>query len=383
MHPFHLRLGLLGIAVSSLVACGDDAGGAGGSGGSTSTSPGTAGAGGGGTGVGGAGGADVEPAMALVHRVGRFDDSDPERPASSWSGTSFRTRIDGEELSVRLDGAAGVFFQIVVDGAPAGRFETGGGEASYPLVAGLGAGQHDVEIYRRNEGFFGDVRFLGFEPGGAGELVLSPSPYAYQLEFIGDSITCGYGVEGPDENCNFSGDTESAYVSYAAIAARALGASAHLIAYSGKGVHQNYGGDMTEPMPELYGRTLTQDPNLAWDFAAYVPDAVIVNLGTNDFSAPIQGADFVADYVALLGEIRGNYPNAAIFCVSWTGWGADNQAHVATAVQTFGDPGVHEVEFTIDAQDGWGCDYHPSVVTHQKLGAQLAEQITTTLGLRL
>jgi hypothetical protein len=56
---------------------------------------------------------------------------------------------------------------------------------------------------------------------------------------------------------------------------------------------------------------------------------------------------------------------------------------VSTAVDMLGDPAIHEVEFTIDPQDGWGCDFHPSVVTHQKLGAQLAEQITTTLGLRL
>jgi hypothetical protein len=313
--------------------------------------------------------------------VGRFDDSDPARPASSWSGTSFRTRVNGEDLSVRLDGAAGIFFEIVIDGASTGRFETNGGEASYPLAAGLGPGEHDVEIYRRNEGFFGDVQFLGFEPGGAGMLVPSPSPYSLKLEFIGDSITCGYGVEGPDAFCPFSGDTESAYVTYGALAARALGASAHLIAYSGKGVHQNYGGDMNETMPELYERTLTNDPALAWDFTRYVPDVVVINLGTNDFSAPIQGADFIADYVGLLDQVRVSYPSTAIFCVSWDGWGAENQAHVGTAIAMFGDSRVYEVQFTIEPQDGFGCDYHPSAATHQKLGTQLAQEIATTLGL--
>ncbi|MCC6559280.1 MAG: hypothetical protein IT372_40675 [Polyangiaceae bacterium] len=376
MSTSRLRLALLGLALTALAGCGGD---------DPAAPGGGSGAGGSGAGGGGAGGAGGSgggaPEVALVHRVGRFDDTDPARPVSSWSGTSLRTRLEGSDLSVRLDGAAGVFFEILIDGASAGRFETTGGEAAYPLATGLAAGQHDVEIYRRNEGFFGDVAFLGFEPGGAAQLVPSPSPTSYKIEFIGDSITCGYGVEGPDEFCNFSGDTESAYITYAAIAARALHASAHLIAYSGKGVHQNYGGDMTEPMPELYNRTLTNDPSSTWDFSRYVPDAVVVNLGTNDFSAPIDGDAFVADYVSLLGAVRAHYPSAAIFCVTWAHWGAGNQGHVTTAISAFGDPGVHEVELTIEPQEGFGCDYHPSAATHARLGAELAQQIAATLGL--
>jgi hypothetical protein len=91
--------------------------------------------------------------------------------------------------------------------------------------------------------------------------------------------------------------------------------------------------------------------------------------------------DFITDYVGLLDQVRGSYPSADIFCVSWEGWGAENQAHVGTAIAMFGDPRVYEVQFTIDSQDGFGCDYHPSAVTHQKLGAQLAQEITATLGL--
>jgi hypothetical protein len=278
-----------------------------------------------------------------------------------------------------MAGADGVFFQIVVDGMPTGTFVTSGGDGTYELASGLPRGIHDVEIHRRNEGFFGNSQFIEFVAVD-GTLVESPSPYAHRMEFIGDSITCGYGIEGPDEFCNFTGDTESAYTTYAAIASRNVGAAAHLVACSGKGVFQNYGGDTNEPMPAIYDRTLTSDAMPVWDFQSFVPEAVVINLGTNDFSAPIQESDFVGAYVDLLTTVRGHYPMAAIFCVTWEHWGAQNQGYVSSAVTQFADANVHEVEFTIEAADGWGCDYHPSLATHAKLGALLTTELERTLG---
>lgn len=367
------------------LACGDSegSGGAGGSTGQTTTGQTTTGAtmttsSSSSTGTGGDGGAP--PVTALEHLVGRFDESDPAGPTATWSGTSYLTRIDGTDLSIDLEGPAGVFFQVVVDGAPTEVFQTEAGASPYVVASGLPAGTHDVLVYRRVEGFFGAVQFRGFVPGNGTTQVESASPYVHRVEFIGDSITCGYGVEGPNESCNFSGDTESAYETYAAIASRNVGAAAHLVAYSGKGVFQNYGGDPNEPMPVLYERTLTDDSGPTWDFGKFTPEAVVINLGTNDFSAPVAEADFVGAYVDLLGTVRGHYPNAAIFCVTWQHWGAENQGYVLSAIDQFADSNVHSVEFSIDPNDGWGCDYHPSLVTHQKLGQVLTTAFEQTLG---
>jgi hypothetical protein len=311
--------------------------------------------------------------------MGRFDTSDPAVLAFTWSGTSLATVVDGTGASVDLDGAADVWFETIVDGASTGRFKTSGGAASYPVATGLAKGTHDVQIVRRNEGFFGVVKFKSFTPEG-GALVPTPSPYAHRLEVVGDSITCGYGDEGADPSCKFSGATENAYLAYGMLAARATNAAVHLIAYSGKGVHQNYGGDMKELMPELYERTLTDDPKQAWDSAIYDAEAVVINLGTNDFSVPIDGAAFEADYVKLLKQVRGHHASASIFAVKWKHWGASNEAHVEKAVATFGDPKASTVEFEMLAADGAGCDYHPNLVTHSKLGAQLATLLKGQLG---
>ena len=382
-----LAAGLLAVASLLFTACGGEDGGSGGSGGTstgttTSSSSSTGGEGGSGaTGGGAAGGSGGEaPVMALVHRAGRFDDTDPTGPVSSWSYSGFHTRIDGSELSVVLGGASGIYFEVAVDGQPSSVFQTSGGQQSYTLTTNLPAGEHDIAVYRRNEGFFGNVQLLGIEPGAGTTQIESPRPFAHRIEFVGDSITCGYGVEGPDENCNFSGATESATITYAAIASRTLNAEAHLIAYSGKGVYQNYGGDLNELMPELYLRTLTNDAASSWDFSSWTPEAVVVNLGTNDFSAAISEGQFVPAYVALLATIRGHYPEAAIFCVTWAHWGATHESWVQSAMTQSGDANVHHVGFSIDPNDGWGCDWHPSAVTHQKLGDLLATTMAAELG---
>ncbi len=364
--------------------CGDSTGGgaSGGDGAGGGDAPGGAGTGAASAGGGDAGGAGQggEVAMALVHRVGRFDLSNPDAPTFSWSGASMQTRVDGTGLSIVLDGASEIWFQIEVDGALTGTFQTTGGMQTYPLATGLPQGPHDVRVIRRNEGFFGNVSFQGFEPAEGAALIESPTPHARAIEFIGDSITCGYGVEGPDEFCNFSGDTETVVATYAFITAENVGADAHFIAYSGKGVHQNYGGNTDELMPALYQRTLTGDAGSQWDFSSFTPDAVVINLGTNDFSAAIDGAAFSADYVGLLATVRQNYPAATIVAVTWAHWGAGNEDLVHDAVATFADPNVLETQFSIDGADGWGCDYHPSAVTHQKLGAQLTALLESELG---
>lgn len=354
------------------------AGGAGGAGGTVGT---TSTEGSGGTtsvGGGGAGGAPVE--TALVHRVGRFDDTDPSRPKASWSGTTFRTRVAGTSLSVRLGGATNIHFQVEVDGAVFGKFVTTGGDETYEVASGLSDGEHEVLLVRRNEGFFGDVAFLGFEPGPGASLVETPWPYAHTLELLGDSLTAGYGIEGPNGMCNFSAATESFYGTYGAIAARNTNAAVHAIAYSGKGVFQNYGGDKNQLFPELWSRTLTNDAASLWDHSKFTPEAVVVNLGTNDFSAQLAESDFVGAYVALLDDVRARYPAALIFCVTWAHWGASKEGWVKSAMTATGDPDLRHVGFSFESADGLGCDGHTNLVTNAKLGQLLTLALQEELG---
>ena len=133
--------------------------------------------------------------------------------------------------------------------------------------------------------------------------VPEPSADAPRLEFIGDSITCGYGAVGDAvvaETC--SGGTgvqlEDYDMTWGAEVCRQLGAVCHTTAWSGRGMLKNYadgpeGGQRDSiKMPALWRQTLGSEPagsgaDNAWfessqgSVANFRPDGVLINLGTN------------------------------------------------------------------------------------------------------
>ena len=96
------------------------------------------------------------------------------------------------------------------------------------------------------------------------------APATRRLEVIGDSISAGYGNEGTYP-CQFTSATENQYLSYEALAARALNAELYTEAWSGIGMLHNYDGGTTDVMPDRYPRTLPERATSTWDFARFVP----------------------------------------------------------------------------------------------------------------
>jgi lysophospholipase L1-like esterase len=296
-----------------------------------------------------------------------------------WSGVGAVFRFDGTAASVSLDDAAG-YFTVVVDGELQAPLVTSPGLQTYPLAAGLPAGEHTVELYRRTEGSFGPTVLHGVELTGE---LLPPPPVDRRIEVIGDSISCGYGNEGVDP-CNFSAETENHYRTYGAFAARSLGAELSTVAWSGKGVIYNYGDDKNDPLPAIYDRTIAAEA-APWSFA-WQPDAVVINLGTNDFSTDDDPPKevFVPAYVDFLVHLREVYPEAYILIVAPSLWGqeatmvAGYLTEVVAQRQADGDSEVAFADINVD-WIGAGCNGHPSVATHEAMGAKLAAELAAAL----
>ncbi len=368
---------------------GDGGSGGAGTGGSTGGSGGVGGSGGGvggsggSGGIGGSGGGSAgTPEVAFL---GRVDRGEPDVVKFAWSGSGILFRFSGTDASVTLDDNAG-FFTVLVDGQLGPTLATSKGASSYPVASGLAAGDHEVRLYRRTEALFGETRFLGVDLGG-GTLLAPPPPAARRIEIIGDSITCGYGNEGPDQFCNFSAGTENHYLTYGSIAARNLGADLVTVAWSGKGIIYNYGDDKTDPLPSLYDRTLPSNAGSVWNFS-WQPDAVVINLGTNDFSTdgdPSEG-EFVGAYTAFLGHLREKYPSAFILALVPTLLSGNDlataESYVNKAVTARNGSGDKKVEaYSMMVQsEGWGCDYHPSLKTHANMAASLTTVLKDRMG---
>jgi len=330
------------------------------------------------------------PVMAAgVRWVGRVDvTSNPDQPRFAWSGTGFVARFNGTSLAAQLSvSGASEIFKAVVDGTPQAAFTAPSGQAMYMLASGLTAGVHTVEVYRQTEGPQGETRLTGLTVGD-GALMDPPAGPDRLIEVIGDSITCGYGDLGTlaDSDCY---PTESHWDTYEAIAGRALGAEVSTIAASGRGIIRNYGGDTSGTMPMLYDRTITNVGGIAWDFHVE-PQAVIINLGTNDISngKGDPGDAFRDTYITLLQTIRGEYPHTYIVCIIAPllngGDLSTISGHIRDAVAARNAAGDSNVEFfsSIPAQtsDKYACQYHPNVAENMMMADLLVAELKSKLG---
>ncbi|MDE6420785.1 MAG: hypothetical protein K2K87_09695, partial [Lachnospiraceae bacterium] len=118
-----------------------------------------------------------------------------------------------------------------------------------------------------------------------------------KIEFIGDSITCGYGVDDENRDHHFSTNTEDATKAYAYKTAQLLDADYSLVSYSGNGIVSGYtsqGVKVSEQqLSKKYecfavsygsGADGFKASSIDWDFSRFTPDIVVINLGTNDYS---------------------------------------------------------------------------------------------------
>lgn len=325
--------------------------------------------------------------LATVHFVGRVDLSTPATPRYAWSGTTALARFDGTGISVALADGYANQFAVYVDGAVTPKAVKTSGDATYVLASGLRSGTHDVALVKRTEAFQGEITFKGFTVTG-GALIATADPTTRTIEFIGDSITAGYGVDGAGPNCGFSADTENEDIAYGALTARALGAGHAAIAWSGIGVYQDGSGSKTDQMPVRYLRTLPDESASTVDFGRQPPDVIVVNLGTNDFAHGDPGQPFTDAYTAFLATLRAHHPGVPILAAlspMLDGTARDQAgADIAAAVKARNDGGdalVQTFDFGVQsASDGYGCDYHPSPTTHQKMASKLVPVIRALKG---
>lgn len=324
------------------------------------------------------------PPPPLVRFVGRFDTHDPAGVRFAWPGSTVGARFKGTAVAVRLKDDGRNFFQVLVDGEPKAVLHTDAHKEIYPLAEGLPDGVHDVAIYRRTEPKLGETTFLGFET--AGTLLPPPPAPERRIELIGDSITAGYGNEGPNATCTFNPAEENQYQTYGAIAARALNAEHVTIAWSAQTIGQ---------MTEYFERTLPARTDSQWDFKAWVPQVVVLNVGTNNFATydPTE-VRYVRIYQALFDRVRKVYPTALIVCLLGPMLtdiyppGKKNltlaRKYMAATMAKIKDSGEKNFEYVElpeqNHANGLGCGFHPSLKTHKLMADRVVQVIHERLG---
>lgn len=220
------------------------------------------------------------------------------------------------------------------------------------------------------------------------------------IEFIGDSITCGFGIDDASGTGTFSTATEDITKTYAFLACEALNADCSIVAFSGYGLlpgNTVTGSGIThapKTVLQYYDKIgyssghigICYPQNYSWTFLRPA-DIVVINLGTNDALYIEQGynteAEFVEAYMDLITEVRDKNPKAKIIC----SLGMMNQTlypAIENAVSSINmGPGIQNVFLLkFDQQlpeDGVATDGHPSAATHVRAAEQLVNRIREIL----
>ena len=216
------------------------------------------------------------------------------------------------------------------------------------------------------------------------------------IEFIGDSITCAYGVEGKDQYEGFMTSTENFMKSYAYLTAKQLDADYSAVCYSGHGIVSGYsssGDAVTDSLvPDYYDYVGKYGSyKVPWDFASHENDVVVINLGTNDNTYAskdyeTRGVEYAEKYAEFLTHIHEVNPDAYIICTVGTMGCTEMYPYIEMAVESFkkssGYDRIMSYQSATHTQaDGMGSDWHPSEKTQQNSAYVLADKICQALGM--
>ena len=323
-----------------------------------------------------------------IRYVGRTLVSPDNSVSYDWAGTYFETILTGGKLSARLSEKGNAYYNVFVDGKEAGVVKTCGTDTVIDFVSGIGKAPHKVRIQKRTEGEFGRTTLHEFILAKNGSVTPVTDTPKRHIEFIGNSLTCGFGVDDPDKTHPFKLETENCNHSFSNIIPRYFDADYTLIAHSGQGVVRNYGDSVRvskRTMTERMLNTFDEDPDIMWDFKAYKPDLVVINLGSNDFSDPAQPykSEFIASFKRMIKNIRDNYGNVPVVTVYSPTVPYPVFDYFEAAVAETGDPDIHlfKMEPNLFNTDfDYGAVWHPNCSGQRKMAMSLIPYISTITG---
>lgn len=240
-----------------------------------------------------------------VRPLGRYDPESAKKEGVLplfWACSGIELLFTGSALSVILDadyGAKEPWITVEVNGSPIIRTSVPRGESVLLLFQGMTAKTiKHVRLFKETQPMAQDgdphhrLWIKGLRWSG-GEFLSLPVP-KYRLECIGDSLTSGEGLAGAKSEVDWTPMLFSASQAWPKLTADLLNAEFRVISQSGWGIRSSWDNNPHHALPDWYapicatatgGKDLvlgSQNPN---DFAAWSPDAILINLGSNDINA--------------------------------------------------------------------------------------------------
>lgn len=328
------------------------------------------------------------------------------------SGSGFECHFKGRALTLKLvgDGASEkpandenwARYAVYVNGIRTAEGLLDSIQKTVPVIESSKETEADIKFIKLSECAMSTFGICPIECDGE----ITPIPEKpLKLEIIGDSITCGYGVDEYDPAAHFKTATEDFTKAYSYKTAKLLDADVRAFSISGWGIISGYVDSPEKPpltdqlLPPYYTKVgfshekfddrdglAPQDTD--WNFGNYVPGLIVVNLGTNDDSWCKGHEDryelYAQKYADFLAVIHKCNPSSKILCIM--GIMLDEIApYMEKAVEIFRERSGFEQIYTMrltphDGKLGYGADWHPSPATHDKAAEALSAKIREIMG---
>ena len=221
------------------------------------------------------------------------------------SGIEFFADCEGE-LSLKVMSEKPCYYRAYVDGVP---YQNG----NTPYFTVEGTSTIKIQGIEKGKHLFRFIKVTGYTLANTALRSISlcgeicneaPVDNGLYLEFVGDSICCGWGVL-PDAQGEYKGtyDCQDGSLAYPYLISNDLGADYSITALSGQGLLCGNPGMTLGYKYACYGK----NPDTTYGFERKA-NAVIINIGTNDYSQQeklgIDSDDFLRSYSSLISYIR-------------------------------------------------------------------------------
>ncbi len=300
----------------------------------------------------------------------------------SWNLSGFCMSFRGTGARIYLGGFCSggdtVYVRAEIDGKPWGYGRAT--ENGAFKIDSLANAEHTL-VLRRVGGSVTTVCIKEVELIGDDTEILPPPPMpSLRMEFIGDSITYGFGLlcERFD---GFNADTDGDGTgSYAYLTAKALDADIRTEAISGQGIVCRYDGEHGKPIPEFFEYDDTE-LTMPHDFTSWTPDVVVINAGTNDSIAKLEAEPFCEGAHKLLDRVREVYPDAEVF-YAYGIMGDVYKVPLGELIEkrAKNDKKLHFVPIEPISDGEIGVREHPNCKGHERAARVLTDAIRAVIG---
>ena len=310
---------------------------------------------------------------------------------SSASNVIFKVKSDSITFLMNVKGDSTSYAVIEVNGNYYDRFKVYSDSVNRISIPLLQEEYNEIGLFKATEASNGPLIFYGVEAKTIDSASIKTTAI---IEYIGDSITCGFGADTEEIPCNTDTwyDQHNAYLAYGPLTARSLNANYWLSSVSGMGIYRNWNDEDTKPvMGDVYTTTnLDGNKDEKWAFSEKKPDVVSICLGTNDLSngdgvkerKPFNPEKYTSNYIDFIKEIFEIYPNTKLALLTSPMVSVENNDILLNCLQkvkaNFEEEHIVAIH-KFKPMKPSGCGSHPDLKDHKIMADQLVPFYTELL----